>query len=317
MDNYGLDRQFRNWGDCSLLLPLGSRWRLLSVVIAYLSQVGKNHLTEERAEQGLALAGEQRQGAEVNPAVRTHVYAGDVSDRLKHALAEHMGHRPQTAERCVSFSVERFVVRVPKPVEKKAPKTAKASLIPSRVIERPNYPLLWSDSRKFLFSRLLLSVFFFFFLPLSPFSRACSVLCSSLRFLLTRRPRKKKNAPPIVTLENTSKMRTNKRTNKRSEKSPNSDAETELTREYLLALLVEVEKEKEEAKAEAAKEKKAKVEAVAETKAVVAETKAAEKREKEMALVLSGIGKDTSSLLPPWTHTRCIFSREEEEAGGD
>jgi hypothetical protein len=29
----------------------------------------------------------------------THVYAGDVSDRLKHALAEHMGHRPQTAER--------------------------------------------------------------------------------------------------------------------------------------------------------------------------------------------------------------------------
>jgi hypothetical protein len=29
----------------------------------------------------------------------THVYAGDVSDRLKHALAEHMSHRPQTAER--------------------------------------------------------------------------------------------------------------------------------------------------------------------------------------------------------------------------
>jgi hypothetical protein len=29
----------------------------------------------------------------------THVYAGDVSDRLKHALAEHMDHRPQTAER--------------------------------------------------------------------------------------------------------------------------------------------------------------------------------------------------------------------------
>jgi hypothetical protein len=29
----------------------------------------------------------------------THVYAGDVSDCLKHALAEHMGHRPQTAER--------------------------------------------------------------------------------------------------------------------------------------------------------------------------------------------------------------------------
>jgi hypothetical protein len=29
----------------------------------------------------------------------THVYAGDVSDRLKHALAEHMGHRVQTAER--------------------------------------------------------------------------------------------------------------------------------------------------------------------------------------------------------------------------
>jgi hypothetical protein len=29
----------------------------------------------------------------------THVYAGDVSDHLKHALAEHMGHRPQTAER--------------------------------------------------------------------------------------------------------------------------------------------------------------------------------------------------------------------------
>jgi hypothetical protein len=29
----------------------------------------------------------------------THVYAGDVSDRLKHALAEHMGDRPRTAER--------------------------------------------------------------------------------------------------------------------------------------------------------------------------------------------------------------------------
>jgi hypothetical protein len=56
---------------------------------------------------------------------------------------------------CVSFSVERFGLWLGflNLLKKSAKNSQRKSQ--SRVIERPNYPLLWPDSRKFLFSRLL------------------------------------------------------------------------------------------------------------------------------------------------------------------